>query len=205
MNSNEVRIGGGRYSLEEVFNMRHIGIFPGTFDPVHFGHIEFAKKVLDDERLNMVLFLPHIYASKNRVSELEDRQLMLEEQLFPDSRIGVLNLSREFQNEFSRDDFMIGIKTYLESQGHNPVLYRLFGIDRLESVNLDLFEENFCGSRGLPHSKVSNERLKFINTPYVSSSQVRDKVVPIETRIKELVKRRRKINADFAYGLAGNL
>ena len=38
--------------------MKKIGIFTGTFDPVHDGHLEFAKQSMNTYGLNTVLFIP---------------------------------------------------------------------------------------------------------------------------------------------------
>lgn len=38
--------------------MGKIGLFGGTFDPPHIGHIELAKKVLADFNLSKIVFLP---------------------------------------------------------------------------------------------------------------------------------------------------
>lgn len=38
--------------------MGRIGLFGGTFDPPHAGHIELAKKVLDDFDLSEIIFIP---------------------------------------------------------------------------------------------------------------------------------------------------
>jgi len=41
---------------------RRIGIYGGTFDPVHLGHIEVAKSVLPLFELDLVLFVPALHA-----------------------------------------------------------------------------------------------------------------------------------------------
>ncbi len=38
--------------------MARIGLFGGTFDPPHTGHIELAKKVLKDFNLSKIIFIP---------------------------------------------------------------------------------------------------------------------------------------------------
>lgn len=57
-----------------------IGIYAGTFDPLHEGHLSFARAAVDRARLNRVYFLPereprlkpHASAYKARVERLTD-------------------------------------------------------------------------------------------------------------------------------------
>ena len=39
-------------------NKNQLALFGGSFDPVHFGHFELAKAVLDKELANEVMFIP---------------------------------------------------------------------------------------------------------------------------------------------------
>jgi nicotinate-nucleotide adenylyltransferase len=38
--------------------MKHIGIYPGTFDPLHEGHIAFALSAIERCQLDSVVFMP---------------------------------------------------------------------------------------------------------------------------------------------------
>lgn len=38
--------------------MEKIGIFGGTFDPIHFGHLEVAQTAFEKYQLNKIIFLP---------------------------------------------------------------------------------------------------------------------------------------------------
>lgn len=59
--------------------MKKVGIFAGTFDPVHIGHLEFARQALAEARLDKVFFL--IEPSPRRkqgVRALEHRERMVQ-------------------------------------------------------------------------------------------------------------------------------
>ena len=86
---------GRRYNA--VVTIR-IGIFPGTFDPVHDGHIAFALESLKACRLDEVIFLPeHSPRGKHSVTSLPTRTEQLRQQIAPHPRLRVLELvSRQF-------------------------------------------------------------------------------------------------------------
>jgi nicotinate-nucleotide adenylyltransferase len=57
-----------------------IGVFGGTFDPVHFGHLILAEQCREQARLDLVLFVPaarHALKTDHAVTPFEDRVAML--------------------------------------------------------------------------------------------------------------------------------
>ena len=38
--------------------MSSVGIFGGTFDPIHFGHLITAQKLLESRKLKKIIFVP---------------------------------------------------------------------------------------------------------------------------------------------------
>lgn len=62
--------------------MHTVGIYPGTFDPVHAGHIAFALEAERLCRLDEVVFLPeHLPRGKRTVTSLADRVTLLRSNL----------------------------------------------------------------------------------------------------------------------------
>lgn len=58
----------------------NIGIFGGSFDPVHNGHISLAKKAFRQLKLDVLFFLPAYQPphKKRKLSSASDRKRMLE-------------------------------------------------------------------------------------------------------------------------------
>ncbi len=75
-----------------------IGIFPGTFDPIHKGHIEFALTALRECGLDEVIFLPeHSPRRKTGVSPLKQRISQIEKRIEKYPRLHVAELkSKQF-------------------------------------------------------------------------------------------------------------
>lgn len=72
---------------------RRIGIYAGTFNPVHSGHIAFALQSLEAAKLNEVYFLPERQPrGKQDVEHFGHRAGMLERALKPHPRLKVLEM-----------------------------------------------------------------------------------------------------------------
>ena len=60
--------------------MKKIGIFGGSFDPIHNGHIELAKWALIEKNLDFVFFMPtkkNPFKKDNEIAKDEDRVNMI--------------------------------------------------------------------------------------------------------------------------------
>jgi len=74
-------------------NLR-IGIFAGTFDPVHAGHLAFALQAVEAGRLDEVVFLPERRPrSKPGVEHYAHRVAMLKHAIQPHPQFSVLELA----------------------------------------------------------------------------------------------------------------
>ena len=72
--------------------MRRVGIYPGTFDPVHAGHISFAKAALASG-LDEVILIPEADPRyKTNVTELRHRAAMLRQATEPHERLALQTL-----------------------------------------------------------------------------------------------------------------
>lgn len=73
--------------------MRRIGIFSGSFDPVHKGHIAFALQAIEQADLDMVYFAPEVKPRrKPQVTHFGHRVAMLKLATRPYKNLGVLEL-----------------------------------------------------------------------------------------------------------------
>lgn len=76
---------------------RRIGIFSGSFDPVHKGHVTFALHALKVAHLDMVYFAPEVKPRrKPQVSHIAHRIAMLELAVRAHPRLGVLDLPGKY-------------------------------------------------------------------------------------------------------------
>src|SRR3990167_415541 len=82
----------GEYTKSSM--MKKIGIFAGTFDPVHEGHIAFAYAALE-QGLEKVMFLPEPRPRRKQgVRALEHRIAMVQLAVAKEPRFGVIVLEQ---------------------------------------------------------------------------------------------------------------
>lgn len=76
---------------------KRIGIYSGTFDPVHNGHVGFAIKALEVAKLDEVIFIPEKLprGKENDVTDLSHRFELLVRAIEPYEGLGVRLLSAE--------------------------------------------------------------------------------------------------------------
>jgi nicotinate-nucleotide adenylyltransferase len=73
--------------------MKRIGIYSGTFDPVHAGHLSFALQAIKEAKLDVVYFLPERRPhNKAGVEHFSHRVAMLTRATRPYRRLKVLEL-----------------------------------------------------------------------------------------------------------------
>lgn len=73
--------------------MSRIGIYAGTFDPVHSGHLAFALQSVQAAQLDMVYFLPERRPRKKQhVEHFGHRVAMLKRAIAPHPQFGVMEL-----------------------------------------------------------------------------------------------------------------
>lgn len=81
--------------------VRRVGIYPGTFDPVHHGHMVFATEALTNLQLDKVIFLPEPKPrDKQTVTDLTHRVAMIEQAIQASGRMHVMQ-SNSLSDQFT--------------------------------------------------------------------------------------------------------
>lgn len=76
--------------------MRQIGIYPGTFDPIHRGHVDFAIETMKQCGLDEVIFLAeHRPRNKQKVTNINHRLAMIERVILEIPQLKVLDLQQD--------------------------------------------------------------------------------------------------------------
>lgn len=106
-----------------------VGIYAGTFNPVHSGHIGFALQAMERARLDKLYFLPERRSRhKREVEHFGHRVAMLRQALRPHPKFEVLEL----------DDVSFSVARTLpklQSRFHDAELIFLFGSDAVEQLS----------------------------------------------------------------------
>jgi len=109
------------------------GIFGGSFDPVHLGHINLAQAALDTFSLNQVLFIPN-HQSPHKSAGLAS----------PSARLKMLELALSGKAHFKLDELEIRkpkvsytIQTLeeIDKRSRNEEIYLILGIDAFEQIH----------------------------------------------------------------------
>lgn len=163
--------------------MKKVGIYPGTFDPIHPGHIAFALEAARLCQLDAVFFLPdHIPPAKNSVSSYNSRCLMIQASITGLSNLKLLKLAK---HRFSvsktlpilQQHFIGANLTFLIGSDVAEQLAKWPGIEELvQSVNFAIgMRENSNTKQIKSQLSILGARLTIVRTDqaHISSSQYR--------------------------------
>ena len=174
--------------------MKRIGIFGGTFDPVHNGHLIMAENVKDQMHLDEVMFIPSRIPPLKNAKDISD----------PEHRLNMLKLATEGNSSFKIDDIELKmpgdepnytVKTLLklreEYSAEQVKFYLIIGMDQLINLHkwkdpgkLFLLTEVIVINRpGYLIQQVENEYIRrgiFVPVPNIDIS-----ATDIRFRIKE--------------------
>lgn len=113
--------------------MEPIGIFGGTFDPIHFGHLITAQAILEKRKLEKIIFVP-AYIAPHKVKY---------DYTSPEHRFNMTNLAIQHHPKFeisdfeiNRDDISYTYNTLLEFSKQYDNIELIIGFDNLITFNM---------------------------------------------------------------------
>ena len=109
--------------------MKKLGLFGGTFDPIHHGHLHIARAFANELQLDMVIFLPagKPYHKNTLCTPAQHRIAMIELAIADDTRFAVSDCDVVRQGAtYTFDTIQI-----FRQQFPNTQLYWLLGMDSL--------------------------------------------------------------------------
>lgn len=115
--------------------MKKIGIYGGSFDPIHIGHLITANNVVDELGLDELIFVP---SNKTPLKETtlsasnKDRYNMIRESISLNSKLSVSDY------EINRDGLSYTYNTikYFKEEYEASDLYFIVGTDRVQDLHL---------------------------------------------------------------------
>lgn len=165
--------------------MKKVGILGGTFNPIHNGHIQLAKKALEEFSLEYVLFVPTglpPHKSSKDLAPKRHRLKMVSDAIRPYKKF---KLSKA---EINRSGYSYAVDTFnrlKKRMGAKTRLYYIMGLDSINSIlswkkPLELFKmcEFIVATR--PGSKIKTFK-RLIKFPPLALNK--DKISVIELKM----------------------
>ncbi|UWD33956.1 nicotinate-nucleotide adenylyltransferase [Mesomycoplasma molare] len=141
-----------------------IGIFGGSFDPIHKGHIEIANESIKVLRLDKLYFVPvyrNPFKSKNSYANWEDRVKMIEDVKPDKSEISLFEIKRKGIS------YTIDTVSYFKNKFPNDEIYLILGSDNLDKLHKWREIENISKSVKIVifkrSKKINKENIKKFN------------------------------------------
>lgn len=162
---------------------RKIGIFPGTFDPIHEGHIAFAEAAAINENLDAVYFLPEKKPrNKTHVTDQSARIELIDACINGRDNMYTLQLSEDC---FSVKVTLPSLLKYF----HNAELFLLVGSDVFMNLHAWDAVETLLGSISVIvgfRNKFSSEDFRKIEEQLPITSKKPSSISKIETEYKNM-------------------
>ena len=157
-----------------------VGVFVGSFNPVHNGHIETIKYLVDKDYVDKVLVIPTLaYWDKNNLAPLEDRINMLkfyetykivvdtEHNGLPYTYMIINALKKEHPNDSFHliigADNVVDFHKWREYQdilSNKVIVLNREGVDISEYVNKYPNKDDFIVASGSPYINVSSTEIR---------------------------------------------
>lgn len=164
--------------IRKVNNMR-LGVYVGSFDPVHKGHISVASYLLNNNIVDKILLIPtESYWDKNDLVDIEHRYNMLKtyenEKIIVSMKYSSFKSTYQILDELTADFdddlyLIIGadniIKFHLwanveEILKHKVVVLGRNGIDMEEHIKKFEKDDSFVLVKGFPQIDISSTKIR---------------------------------------------
>ncbi|OGU34861.1 MAG: nicotinate (nicotinamide) nucleotide adenylyltransferase [Ignavibacteria bacterium GWB2_35_6b] len=181
--------------------MSKVGVYGGTFDPIHTGHLITAQHILEERRLDKIIFIPsYISPHKTQLLSTESKH-----------RLEMVKIAIEGYKKFDLSDYEIQkggvsytVDTLKELKSSYKEIELIIGYDNLLSFDvwhepdqiiklakLLVLKRKFAGDIN-QFNKYFAEAV-FIDSPVIdiSSTQIRDRVrknLPVDFLVPQKVK-----------------
>lgn len=121
-----------RLGLDNPDRTYRLGIFGGTFDPIHMGHLACAEEVRDSYALDAVIFVPTahpVFKRERKIASAHDRYLMVKQAVADNPYFDVSPI------EIERGGDTYTVDTLREVRDHYPSNVDLFFIAGADAVS----------------------------------------------------------------------
>lgn len=120
---------------ELTMGKKRVGIFGGTFDPIHMGHLIVAETIMDEFHLDKVVFIPAAvppHKLDKQISPAKHRYMMTMLATCSNPRFQVSDMEMHRQGpSYSRDT----LAQLLEEHGRDTKFYFIVGADSVENLH----------------------------------------------------------------------
>ena len=127
-------------SIQKPADFERVGLFGGTFDPIHLGHLILAEAALDVLHLDRLIFIPNGFSPFKTetppIASVEERLEMIRRSIRDESRFSVDN------RELIRPGPSYAIDTVRSLLGENPGVHFIYLIGTDNLKDLDKWHES---------------------------------------------------------------
>ena len=120
---------------ELTMGKKRVGIFGGTFDPIHMGHLIVAETIMDEFHLDKVVFIPAAvppHKLDKQISPAKHRYMMTMLATCSNPRFQVSDMEMHRQGpSYSRDT----LAQLLKEHGSDTEFYFIVGADSVENLH----------------------------------------------------------------------
>ena len=120
---------------ELTMGKKRVGIFGGTFDPIHIGHLIVAETIMDEFNLDKVVFIPAAvppHKLDKQISPAKHRYMMTMLATCSNPRFQVSDMEMHRQGpSYSRDT----LAQLIEEHGRDTEFYFIVGADSVENLH----------------------------------------------------------------------